>query len=200
MPSWPTRLHLGSPLSKPSPASESPRSPSSEQRQRDTLNPESPLHGVPLRAPPSADGTPVQEKRPLHIRSQSHPFPSSFRGGKRIDGSAYVDNYDGLPHEMNASSSNYPGLASTDQTTSGYGSPSQSEEKDLSTGRCITCDSLVRWPRHLDVFRCTVCLMVNDLKPSPGSLVEGCSREDLATPSTLTKQGVLKSPAGNDQV
>lgn len=34
----------------------------------------------------------------------------------------------------------------------------------LMTGKCATCGSLVRWPRHLHVFRCTVCLMVNHLK------------------------------------
>ena len=39
-------------------------------------------------------------------------------------------------------------------------------DKDLVTGRCATCDSLVRWPRRLSTFRCTVCLMVNDLEPN----------------------------------
>jgi E3 ubiquitin-protein ligase HECTD2 len=29
----------------------------------------------------------------------------------------------------------------------------------------MTCDSTVRWPKELKVFRCTVCLMINDLKP-----------------------------------
>lgn len=38
-------------------------------------------------------------------------------------------------------------------------------EKDLTTGKCMTCDSMVRWPKNLSVFRCTVCLTINDLKP-----------------------------------
>lgn len=42
--------------------------------------------------------------------------------------------------------------------------PSQQGNNGLMTGKCATCGSLVRWPRHLHVFRCTVCLMVNHLK------------------------------------
>jgi E3 ubiquitin-protein ligase HECTD2 len=38
-------------------------------------------------------------------------------------------------------------------------------EKDLVTGKCMTCDSMVRWPKNLHVFRCTVCMTINDLKP-----------------------------------
>jgi len=29
----------------------------------------------------------------------------------------------------------------------------------------MTCDSMVRWPKELKVFRCAVCLTINDLKP-----------------------------------
>lgn len=36
---------------------------------------------------------------------------------------------------------------------------------DLLEGKCQTCDATVRWPRHLNVFRCTDCLMVTDLGP-----------------------------------
>lgn len=42
--------------------------------------------------------------------------------------------------------------------------PSQQAIDGLMIGKCATCGSLVRWPRHLHVFRCTVCLMVNHLK------------------------------------
>lgn len=42
--------------------------------------------------------------------------------------------------------------------------PSQQAIDGLMTGKCATCGSLVRWPRHLYVFRCTACLMVNHLK------------------------------------
>ena len=33
------------------------------------------------------------------------------------------------------------------------------------TGKCVTCDSTVRWPQDLKVFRCTTCLTINDLEP-----------------------------------
>ncbi len=37
--------------------------------------------------------------------------------------------------------------------------------KDFATGSCMTCGSLVRWPRELRVFKCTICLTINDLGP-----------------------------------
>ena len=36
--------------------------------------------------------------------------------------------------------------------------------EELVTGRCMTCNSAIRWPKNLTVFRCSVCLMVNDLE------------------------------------
>lgn len=77
------------------------------------------------------------------------------------------------------------------------GTSLQNGEKDLVTGKCITCNSLVRWPRHLDVFRCTVCLMVNDLKPGAGLSMEGREAEgpSAITPFSspdLPKKGTIK--------
>ena len=70
------------------------------------------------------------------------------------------------------------GLASKDQVATN-GTCLQKGEKHFVTGKCSTCDSRVRWPRHLDMFRCTVCLMVNDLKPSGGLLTGGRDAESL---------------------
>ncbi|KAL8768377.1 MAG: hypothetical protein Q9209_005411 [Squamulea sp. 1 TL-2023] len=42
----------------------------------------------------------------------------------------------------------------------------KAQNSELTSGRCATCDSTIKWPRHLDVFRCTVCLMINDLRQS----------------------------------
>ncbi|KAK6359331.1 putative E3 ubiquitin-protein ligase [Orbilia brochopaga] len=36
---------------------------------------------------------------------------------------------------------------------------------EMKVGPCMTCASTVRWPSHLTVFRCTVCLGINDLVP-----------------------------------
>lgn len=33
-------------------------------------------------------------------------------------------------------------------------------------GQCMCCDSTVRWPSNLSMFRCTICLSVNDLVPA----------------------------------
>ena len=74
------------------------------------------------------------------------------------------------------------GLASKDHMAAN-GIPLQNGEKHFVTGRCITCDSRVRWPRHLDVFRCTVCLMVNDLKLGAESSIGGREAESPITPT-----------------
>ncbi|KAL8717627.1 MAG: hypothetical protein Q9225_005146 [Loekoesia sp. 1 TL-2023] len=50
-------------------------------------------------------------------------------------------------------------------SVSPHGSKSKTHDNELVSGRCATCDSSVRWPSHLSVFRCTICLMVNDLQP-----------------------------------
>ena len=62
--------------------------------------------------------------------------------------------------------------------TPSRGGNTQHNEKDMVTGKCATCDSTVRWPRHLDVYRCTVCLMINDLK-----LANGDAGQTVATNS-----------------
>jgi len=89
----------------------------------------------------------------------SHPFPSIFSGKKKRTGEG------GGP----------AGFDSTDDETvspqmvrtTGYAPANKPKvaDKDLTTGKCKTCDSMVRWPKELKVFRCTVCLMINDLKP-----------------------------------
>lgn len=58
------------------------------------------------------------------------------------------------------------GSESNDHMALATGGPPQ------ATGKCSTCDSTMKWPKHLDSFRCQVCLMVNDLKPSSKPLGE----------------------------
>jgi E3 ubiquitin-protein ligase HECTD2 len=41
------------------------------------------------------------------------------------------------------------------------------EEKGFSTGNCMVCDSLVKYPSNVKIFRCGGCLTVNDLEPIP---------------------------------
>ncbi|KAI0831581.1 hypothetical protein F5Y06DRAFT_281363 [Hypoxylon sp. FL0890] len=110
------------------------------------------------------DDIPITKpKRPSqHSRSMSHPFPSLFSSKKR----------------KNAR----PGDQSGNEDFSEDTSPSKSKAHpspyqnaiprrvprgpaDFATGNCMTCASLVRWPKELQVFRCTICLTINDLKP-----------------------------------
>lgn len=111
--------------------------------------------------PPDAPG----RAAPKHTRSSSHPFPSLF-GSRRLDKKQL------LKAETNV-------LDSTDddnsineeagQTNSIAGGPSrqlpQKTNKEPVTGKCMTCDSTVRWPQGLKVYRCTICLTINDLEP-----------------------------------
>jgi E3 ubiquitin-protein ligase HECTD2 len=47
----------------------------------------------------------------------------------------------------------------------GHRNGSSIGSRDFATGRCMTCGSLVRWPRELQMFRCTICMTINDLQP-----------------------------------
>lgn len=98
---------------------------------------------------------------PKHNRSFSHPFPSFF-GSKRADKkngnrqNIRTPEAGRKPNEWDEDSS-----AGTPSVT-----PSQSRsDRQPVTGRCMTCDSTVRWPQGLKVFRCTTCLTINDLEP-----------------------------------
>jgi len=91
----------------------------------------------------------------------SHPFPSLFskkdKDGKRKQNAGDFESTD---DEVTIS----PSLAhhtAHNPTAKQVKLP----ESDLTVGPCMTCDSTVRWPKDLNVFRCTVCLTINDLKP-----------------------------------
>lgn len=84
----------------------------------------------------------------------SHPFPSLFASKKSKPLPAPDESTDDdlpRPGQPNARSS----MAS--KTSRG--------PADFSNGTCMTCGSRVRWPKELNVFRCTICLTINDLKP-----------------------------------
>lgn len=121
-------------------------------------------YGIPTLPPPAhasygASNTSKPTRTPSHGRSMSHPFPTLFSGKKR----------------RTADSAGAPGFESTDDDStlpsvarenSQISAPKQKvSDKDLTTGKCMTCDSMVRWPKDLKVFRCTVCLTINDLVP-----------------------------------
>lgn len=91
----------------------------------------------------------------------SHPFPGLF-GGRRKVGDAACESVDG------SGSGSALSLGAGIEGTQNHGTKGKAGDgsaMDLITGKCMTCDSMVRWPRELQVFRCTVCLTINDLCP-----------------------------------
>ncbi len=195
MPSWPARLHLGSSPSSNSPSR--PRSSGVKTLHRDqafgNLYRDSPLHGVPILASSDLIAPSHPHQRPRHGRSHSHPLSSIFSSGRKPD---RPSDDDLLDDTLDTSDGGLPVLsarpASRDLMATTNGAPSQAGENDLVTGKCGTCDSLVRWPRHLDVFRCTVCLMVNDLKPSAGPSAVARTAEATNGPATPARTGPSK--------
>lgn len=101
-----------------------------------------------------------------HSRSFSHPFPSLFGGGRKpdkknplkSDPNAYDTTDDDASINGDASRHNGPGKSPSRNT-------SQKGNKEPVTGKCMTCDSTVRWPQGLKVYRCTTCMTINDLEP-----------------------------------
>ncbi|KAH6722163.1 ubiquitin-protein ligase-like protein E3 [Leptodontidium sp. MPI-SDFR-AT-0119] len=166
MPPWSSRLLSPSTRNEtgPNPVNGLPASPARPRprvSEADILNN---AYGIPSLPPPShsshgASNTSKPTRTPSHGRSMSHPFPSLFSTKKKRHGE----------------SAQAAGFESTDEDSVSpiaarniiqNPTPKQKvPDKDLMTGKCMTCDSMVRWPKELKVFRCTVCLTINDLKP-----------------------------------
>lgn len=180
MPSWPTRLFLGSSAIN-SPGSNQPPAPNDHlfqnTRQRGIAQPVTPLSSPPLPATGNPPKHPVPRRASQHGRSISHPFPSIFGSGKkRLPNEEDDDNVVDAKTLQTGS----PGHYQVDQAGTGRLGSGNTDEVDLVQGRCATCDSQVRWPKNLDVFRCTVCLMVNDLKLNlAGSVLEDTSADEV---------------------
>ncbi|KAM7208684.1 putative E3 ubiquitin-protein ligase [Naviculisporaceae sp. PSN 640] len=100
-------------------------------------------------------------QRPRHTRSMSHPFPSLFSIKKKKSNT--------MPKRSSDSDSDEPPpvASSSRPQTRGHKPGTSAGSKDFSTGNCMTCGSLVRWPRDLHVFKCTICMAINDLRPQP---------------------------------
>jgi E3 ubiquitin-protein ligase HECTD2 len=164
MASWPARFisnSLGSNSGLPTPTSPAP-TPSSMRRQTHTVQGDptvQPLYDIPVLQP-----SPKQATR--HGRSLSHPFPSIFKAGKKVGRKGHAHDTFELDSTDDENATAPTGAftsasANFDQDKARQGGP----EKDLVTGKCMTCDSLARWSKERNVFRCTICLTINDLKP-----------------------------------
>ncbi|OCT48402.1 ubiquitin-protein ligase [Cladophialophora carrionii] len=93
-----------------------------------------------------------------HSRSFSHPFPSIFGSRKTEKKNKHGGDLDGTRDARHEEAGN--------KHTAAEGSSSRDDRQPV-TGRCMTCDSTVRWPQGLKVFRCTTCLTINDLEFNP---------------------------------
>jgi E3 ubiquitin-protein ligase HECTD2 len=92
-----------------------------------------------------------------HGRSMSHPFPALFQSKQKRQGINALSTADLCDGDHHA-------LPFQNQSRFAISKSARLSEKTLVTGKCMTCDSTVRWPKELFVFRCTVCLTINDLK------------------------------------
>ncbi|MCJ1274765.1 putative E3 ubiquitin-protein ligase [Puttea exsequens] len=174
MPSWPARLHLASPTSSsPAPRlkSNGPRSPPIQNQHFDSSNQDPLLHGVPVLVPQERIAPSLLTLRPRHERAYSHPFPSMFSSGRRGTRHVKADAHDDTSDYFDGVLVDSTPPALKDVMIATNGTTPQDAEKDLRKGRCKTCDSLVRWPAHLNVFRCTMCQMINDLESSGGPVL-----------------------------
>jgi E3 ubiquitin-protein ligase HECTD2 len=118
----------------------------------------------------------------------SHPFPSLFSKKKKNVGTEnelyydeYIDDRDNIPKQYSSSTQ----AANANRMPPG--------PVDFATGNCMTCACFVRWPKELQVFRCTRCLTINDLKPytpTPRSTIR------VVPPGASHVQTTATSPPG----
>ncbi|KAI9644294.1 putative E3 ubiquitin-protein ligase [Ciborinia camelliae] len=104
---------------------------------------------------PGPSGSSSSKPTSSHGRSMSHPFPSLFNSKKK--GSAPA------PPGVGFFDDDDDDDVSPEKNTGGRSS--RVPDKDFLTGKCMTCNASVSWPKELDVFRCKVCTTVNDLQP-----------------------------------
>lgn len=109
----------------------------------------------------------VSTKRSEHRRSMSNPIPSLADRTK-----ARQNSHGAFPRDLDLF-----GFA-TDAAQPSDSKRNQDEasgNKDLATGNCMTCASLVRWPSDKNVYKCTICLTINDVV-HPGQSSKGRRR------------------------
>ncbi|KAL5339084.1 hypothetical protein BJX70DRAFT_178291 [Aspergillus crustosus] len=113
--------------------------------------------GAPFLSPPS----PPPYRRG-HARSISQPFATALPGvGKRRNKSVSMEaGLDTDDDDDDDDDVYLPNISASPRK----GVPRPQPREELTTGKCMTCNNAVRWPRNLKVFRCTECLTVNDLE------------------------------------
>lgn len=132
---------------------------------------------------PDHDAQPQHPKphKGRHARSMSNPFPSLFSSKKKKSGSAVESpsNIDIQEHENEMVPRQVVDTQRRARPMNG---------KEFATGSCMTCGSIVRWPKELSVFKCTICVTINDLSPLGSQKIQP-SRESRQP--ALHRRGML---------
>lgn len=105
---------------------------------------------------------PAQQGQIGHSRSLSHPFPSFFGGRRQDKKSQQRSTQDEV--DSSEDSTNNLKRSGTKSKQAANSLAHNTPNKQPATGKCMTCDSTVRWPQDLKTFRCTTCLTINDLE------------------------------------
>lgn len=114
-----------------------------------------------------------------HTRSLSQTLPAIFRGNRKVSGAAQDQSRSSPPDP-------YTGDPLSPQKKI---NTKKQDDGNSSTGRCATCSSKVTFPKSVREFRCTVCLMVNDLDIRPPRHVrrgEGANGESTSNGAAPT--------------
>lgn len=129
-----------------------------------------------------------------HRRSLSHPFPALFSAKRKSP--PKKPSPDDFASDSDSEAEMFglgPGSKSKTKAKATVHSISPSStrptgDKDYASGNCMTCGALSRWPKGLKVFKCTLCMTINDLvdlntaieasSHASGGLTTGRSSED----------------------
>ncbi|KAI1820270.1 HECT-domain-containing protein [Xylaria intraflava] len=131
-----------------------------------------------------------------HSRSMSHPFPSLFSIKRKKNAAANEFGYDDDDDDDIDDDGGTQNLYSSSSQAMGS-SRLPPGHSDFVTGNCMTCASLVRWPKELHIFRCTKCLTINDLNPStpgPRSTIRAVAATDSQAQSSRTFSSPINAP------
>lgn len=181
MPSWSSRF-----LSHPFQSAQQ-HHPSTRPSPYDDVvsNDQVPLsHVVPVMIPPPGNGN----RRRTHTRSLSQPFPSFLASGmkkeRKLSHQEFLQSSD---DDSDDDGVHIPALQAAASSRK-----RSIPAEDTVTGKCMACNSTVRWPRNHKVYRCMVCLTVNDLEPHPRVGPDVVPDKNDA-PAPLPKDGPSKS-------
>lgn len=147
---------------------------------------QSPEHRAPTTGfvtEPFAAASSLAAPPTTHSRSSSNPFPSSHGTGtsSRKSEKKRGDIYTQHTHQASDDEFGLGHSSGRNRTGAGTGTSSSttampflgSKDSAQTEGTCMTCASVVRWPRNLKVFRCTTCVTINDLVVAPPSATDG---------------------------